>query len=49
MKKNIALLSGLAVLSLIAGCATGPNNTAALTFESMPQGATIYEGPTEVR
>jgi hypothetical protein len=48
MKKNIALLSGIALVLLMSGCAIAPNNTAALTFETKPEGATIYEGQTEL-
>ena len=47
MKKTNTLLSALVIL-LISGCATGPNNTASLTFESRPEGAIIYEGQTEL-
>ncbi|MFZ6692282.1 hypothetical protein [Undibacterium sp. SXout20W] len=46
MKKHIALFSGLTLTILLSGCATDSRNTGMLTFESKPEGATIYEGTT---
>ena len=48
MKKIISI--GLAlVLSLsFSGCATTAKNQAMLTFETAPEGATIYEGGDSV-
>ena len=46
MNKKFALFSGVALLALLAGCGTPLKNTGALTYESLPQGATIYEGQT---
>ena len=46
MKKHSAILSGLILSFALAGCATDVRNTAMLTFETKPEGATLYEGKT---
>ena len=48
MKKNSALLSSLVLAFALSGCATAPNNTAALTFDTKPEGARIFEGQTDL-
>ena len=46
--KRVMILAGAAMaaaLTALAGCATGPvANTATLTYETSPEGATLFEG-----
>ena len=44
MKKFTSLVLASLFLINIAGCATTAKNQAMLTFETAPEGATIYEG-----
>lgn len=44
MKKIIPFALALVFSALAAGCASTPKNQAMLTFETAPEGATIYEG-----
>ncbi len=48
MKNTTTLLSSLSFLLLMTGCASAPSNTAALTFNSKPEGARIFEGQTDL-
>ena len=48
MKKNNILFASLALLFALSGCAVAPNNTAALTYDSKPEGARIFEGQTDL-
>jgi len=45
---NRWLLTMLASTMLLAGCVTTPVTTATLTYESVPPGAQLYEGTTEL-
>ena len=44
MKHLTRLTLAVALAASFAGCAVAPRNVAMLTFESKPEGATIYEG-----
>ena len=45
MSKSVFTLAGLALAALLAGCAApGASNQAALTYETSPEGAQLFEG-----
>ena len=44
MKKIIPFALTLIISCILSGCATTPKNQAMLTFETAPEGATLYEG-----
>jgi len=44
MIRSLLSLAALAAASLVAGCAVEPPTSAMLTYETVPLGATIYEG-----
>jgi hypothetical protein len=44
MKAPYRLVSALALASALAGCATAPPTDVMLTYETKPEGATLFEG-----
>jgi len=45
---NRRLITVLSATLLLAGCVTTPVTTATLTYETVPPGAQLYEGTTEL-